>query len=164
MDLGRAESIDTRMRRREAVEQRLSSSRHQAKLVDTALASLDRQLADRGDVACADCSLRASARALRTVALGDADYGATLTPAHVPVAVRIHNTLFGLQIAIRPSGIGPPTGCCGVVGSCCRSEVGGDDAMEVLVLLRPGDPRGGSIRPLVPSVWGDQTSAQRWLV
>jgi hypothetical protein len=100
MDLGRRESIDTRMRRREAVEQRLSSSVHHAELVDTALAAMDRQLADRGDVRRPDSSLRASARALLTVALADADYDATLMPAHAPIAVRVHNTLFGLQIDV----------------------------------------------------------------
>jgi hypothetical protein len=109
MDLGRAESIDTLVRRRDAVARRLSSSLHQAELVDAALAALDRQLADGTDVACADSSLRASARALLTVALGDADYDATLAPAHIPVAVRIHNTLFGLQIDVIDRAMPFPT-------------------------------------------------------
>jgi hypothetical protein len=109
MDLGRAESIDTLVRRREAVARRLSSSLHQAELVDTALAALDRQLADGTDVACADSLLRASARALLTVAVGDADYDATLTLAHIPVDVRIHNTLFGLQIDVIDRAIPLPT-------------------------------------------------------
>jgi hypothetical protein len=117
MDLGRSESIDTLIRRREAVEQRLSSSLHQAELVDTALEALDRQLADRSDVRRTDSSLRASARALLTVALADADYDAILMPANVPVAVRIRHTLFGLQIDVvdramarpdRPSAAEPP--------------------------------------------------------
>jgi hypothetical protein len=117
MDLGRCESIDALLRRREAVEQRLSSSVHHAELVDTALAAMDRQLADRGDVRRPDSSLRASARALLAVALADADYDVTLMPAHAPVAVRVHNTLFGLQIDVvdgamarpdRPSVAEPP--------------------------------------------------------
>jgi hypothetical protein len=108
MDLGRSESIDALLRRREAVEQRLSSSAHQAELVDTALAALDQQLADRRNVRAADSSLRASARALLTVALADADYDATLMPAHMPVAVRVHNTLFGLQIDVVDRAMARP--------------------------------------------------------
>src|SRR5689334_9432066 len=100
MDLGRAESIDTLMRRREAVEQRLSFSLHQAEVVDTALAYLDRGLADRAQMECADETLRASARALLTVALGEVDYDATLTLARAAVAVRIRHTLFGLQVDV----------------------------------------------------------------
>jgi len=100
MDLGRAESIDTLMRRREAVEQRLSSSLHQAEVVDTALSVLDRSLADRAQTGCADETLRASVRALLTVAVGDGDYDATLMLAHAAVAVRIRHTLFGLQVDV----------------------------------------------------------------
>jgi hypothetical protein len=100
MDLGRGESIDTLTRRREAVAERLSFSLHRADLIDGALAALDRQLAEGTDTGCADPLLRASARALLTVAVDDAEYDATLIPAHIPVAVRIHHTLFGLQVDV----------------------------------------------------------------
>jgi hypothetical protein len=112
MDLGRAESIDTLVRRREAVEQRLSFSLHQAEVVDTALADLDRGLADRAQLECADETLRASARALLTVALGEVDYDVTLTPARAAVAVRIRHTLFGLQVDVverASAGVPPAT-------------------------------------------------------
>jgi hypothetical protein len=96
MDLGRVENIDTLVRRREAVERRLSSSLRHAELVDGALAELDHQLAEAGE-AFPSHALRASARALLGVAAGEEGYDATLVPAGSRVAVRVRNTLFGLQ-------------------------------------------------------------------
>jgi len=99
MDLGRAQSIDTLVRHREAVEQRLSSALRQAELVDGALVELDRRLADAGEVGL-DHPLRASARALLVVAIGEEMYDATLVPDRGDVAVRVRKTLFGLQVDV----------------------------------------------------------------
>jgi hypothetical protein len=98
MDLGRAESIETLVRRREAVEQRLSSSLRQAELIDGALAELQRQLGALGETG-ADHTLRASARALLTVAAAAAEerYDATFVLHGSYLAVRVQRTLFGLQ-------------------------------------------------------------------
>jgi len=96
MDLGRTQSIDTLVRHREAVEQRLSSSLRQAEHVNGALAELDHQLTDVGQ-ARADHALRASARALLAVAAGEETYDATLILDGAHLVVRVRNTLFGLQ-------------------------------------------------------------------
>lgn len=98
MDLGRAQSVDTLVRHREAVEQRLSSALRQAELVDRALAELDHQLSDVGRVL--PDHLRASARALLVVAAGEERYDATLVPDGGQVAVRVRKTLFGLQVGV----------------------------------------------------------------
>jgi len=108
LNLGRTESIDTLVRHRETVEQRLSSSVRRAELVDGALAEFDHQLADMGE-ASHDHALRASARALLIVATDLEGYDATLVPDSGDLAVRVRKTLFGLQVdvvdcaAARPS-------------------------------------------------------------
>ncbi len=108
MDLGRAQSIDTLVRHREAVEQRLSSALRQAELVDGALVELDRRLADAGEVGL-DHPLRASARALLVVAIGEERYDATLVPDRGDVALRVRKTLFGLQVdVVHRAAAGPP--------------------------------------------------------
>lgn len=96
MDLGRTRSIESLVRRSEAVEQRLLSSLRQAELVETALAELEHQLDGRADD-CPRYALRASARALLAVAVSEDEYDATLVLAGSHEAVRVHKTLFGLQ-------------------------------------------------------------------
>src|SRR4051812_24090417 len=96
MDLGRGQSIESLVRRSEAVEQRLLSSLRQAELVEAALAELDRQFAACGDLH-PDHPLRASARALLAVAAGEDEYDATVVLTGSHEAVRVHKSLFGLQ-------------------------------------------------------------------
>jgi hypothetical protein len=110
MDLGRTESIDTLVRHREAVVQRLSSSLRQAEQVDAALAELDQQLANLGEVSVAP-ALRASTRALLAVASGQQGYDATLVPDGSGLGVRVRNTLFGLQAdVVQPAPARPSQG------------------------------------------------------
>ena len=110
MDLGRGQSIESRVRRSEAVEQRLLSSLRQAELVETALAELDRQFEARGEP-CPQHPLRASARALLAVAAGEDEYDATVVLAGSHEAVRVHKSLFGLQAELAHRAIpGAPRG------------------------------------------------------
>ena len=110
MDLGRAQSIETLVRRSEAVEQRLSYSLRQAELVDAALAELHRQLIDAGETR-ADHALTASVRALLAVAAGEEQYDATLVPNGSRLSVRVHRSLFGLQAdVVHPAPAAPAQG------------------------------------------------------
>jgi hypothetical protein len=111
MDLGRTQNIETSMRHREAVEQKLSSSLRQAQLVDDALAELDHQLAEMDQAAevSADRALRASARALLVVAATAGDYDVTLVPEGSSLGVRVRKTLFRLQADLVTAAPARPT-------------------------------------------------------
>jgi hypothetical protein len=108
MDLGRARSIETAVRHREAVELRLSSALRQAELVDRALAELDHQLAAVGEVG-PDHPLRVSARALLVVAADEEGYDVTLFPGRGRLAVRVRKTLLGLQVDVIEGVAAPPS-------------------------------------------------------
>jgi hypothetical protein len=98
-DLGRAQSVNALVQHRDTVEQRLWSSLRRAQLIDRALGEFDHQLADTGEASPED-ALRASVRALLTVASDVDGYDATLVPDRGYLAVRIRKTLFGLQVDV----------------------------------------------------------------
>jgi len=107
-DLGRTHSVDALVQHWETVEQRLWSSLRRAQLIDRALAEFDHQLTDTSE-ASQDGTLRASVRALLTVAADVDGYDGTLVPDCGHLVVRVRKTLFGLQVdvvdraAFRPS-------------------------------------------------------------
>ncbi len=93
---GRGGGAESFARRREEAQRRVSSSRRQAELVESALRGLEEQLVSRR-VADADGQLRATARAMLVVAYASDTYDVAFAPAHGHVAVRIRHTEFGLE-------------------------------------------------------------------
>lgn len=96
---GRAGGIESLIERQETAERRLASSLRQAEAVNSALGTLDQQLADVGAADEAEI-LRASARALLVVAFRQKDYDVTLLPASCDFRLRVRNTTSGLQAEV----------------------------------------------------------------
>jgi hypothetical protein len=149
MDLGRTETMNNLLRRREAAEKRLSVSLRRAQLVDSAMTALEQQLTD-GGVADPDGSLRSATRALLTVACALSEYDVTLVPAGGEVAVRVrHTQLFGLGATVvdgteqlnRPLQGMPPS----------RQQTGSTASAEAPDPSRPpGMPSSGDPPPAAP--------------
>ena len=122
--------------RREAARQRLTTTARAAEAVDDALQTLDRRLAASGHLDTfeqldAGGTLRASIRALLTVAHTTPGYDLTLTHAS-GVRVRVRNTDQGLTVDVlgpaRPAG--PAQHPAGTVGAV---------TVELPSLFRGGD-------------------------
>jgi hypothetical protein len=96
MSFGRPGRLDSVAQRREAAQRRLSSSLRRAQLVDCALRMLDEQLATRS-LDDDDNPVRASARALLSVACDTPGFDMTLMPAGGEAGVRVQHTAFGLE-------------------------------------------------------------------
>ncbi|HYY11619.1 MAG TPA: hypothetical protein VE781_11830 [Kineosporiaceae bacterium] len=110
--------------RREAARQRLTTTAHAAMVVDEALQTLDRRLAASGHLGAferldSDGALRASVRALLTVAHTTPGYDLTLT--HLTgVRVRVRHAEHGLTVdvlgpALPRTATGHPAGTRGAV-------------------------------------------------
>jgi hypothetical protein len=111
MGFGRGGGSDSLAGRREAAQRRLSSSTRAAELVECALRRFDEALADQG-VADADASLRATVRAVLSLAYGTVDYDVTLLANAADLAVRVRNTSFGpeAEVVDRAVAADPPHG------------------------------------------------------
>jgi hypothetical protein len=91
--------------RREAAQRRLSSSVRTAQLVACALRAFDEALTERG-LRDTDGSLRASVRALLTIAYDEPGFDVLLVPAPGVLAVRVRHTPFGPEsevLELRPA-------------------------------------------------------------
>jgi hypothetical protein len=131
---GRA-GVNSFAQRREAARQRLTTTARAAVAVDEALQTLDRRLAASGHLDTFERldtggSLRASIRALLTVAHTTPGYDLTLTHTS-GVRVRVRNTDQGLTVDVlgpaRPLGAAQPPAAGGVLGTELPGTVPGED-------------------------------------
>ena len=100
---GRASALDSFAARREAAQRRLSSTLRQTEMIDHAVRMLLEQLTEF-ELSDDSGSLRATARALLSVASGAESYDVTFVDASVHAAIRVRHTTFGLEAeVVRPS-------------------------------------------------------------
>jgi hypothetical protein len=93
--------------RREAAQRRLSSSVRTAELVACALRAFDEVMAEHG-LPDPDGSLRASVRAMLTIAYDKPDFDVLLVPAPGVLAVRVRHTPFGPEsevLELQPAAL-----------------------------------------------------------
>jgi len=96
---GRGGGPESLAERREAAQRRLSSSVRAAELVDCAVRAFDEVMTERA-LPDPDGSLRASVRAILTIAYDRLGFDVTLVPAPGDLAVRVRHTPFGPEAEV----------------------------------------------------------------